>query len=665
MTGHHTDQFNLSESRKNVIGKYFRDDEDSLIYKVLTVYKYKGLYAITRGLVLSNNQIQLVDDPIWLGDAFELIESYQNERSSKALVITLPNKSNIYNNININDTIDTFSITNEVLQGLINVGNNGDNIVLHVLETGATVTEVSIPSTHKQALKSIHAEHWLRAEDSEIHSLQKKKVLHACILPENKTMISTRWIYRIKYHQDGSINVYKARLVARGYEQILGIDYDETFSPVVRLTSLRIIFALSVGYNLIIHTMDVDTAFLNAPLEEDIYIKPPTGFNLPPGTNCFKLLKALYGLKQSPRAWNIHSNGQLLGMGFTKLISDTCIYLKRFSHQLCIVAVYVDDIVIAASTLQLVNEVKNTFKGRFQMKDLGAISTLLGCRIIQNTTLSTLTMDQSFNAKNILKTFSHMSSEVPMSSATNLTTADSPITQEDKDLMLKFPYRQAIGSLLWLAGGTRPDLSYAVAQVARFSCNPGMVHWKAIVKIFRYLQGTINLGIKFSTSTIENLSTHITITGYADSDHGRCIDTRRSITGYMFLMSNGPISWQSKQQTSVALSSMEAEYMALCAATQEAIWLRMVMNDFNRDYNDSIVISDDNQSCIDYTKNPTAYKRTKHIDQRYHFVKDQVLLNTISVQKVPTESNLADILTKPLEVTRFQLLLSQFLSRLI
>ena len=198
MTGHHSEQMNFSEIRKNVIGKYFRDDEDLLIYKVLTVYKYKGLYAVTRGLVLPNSHIQSVDDPIWLGDALKLIDLYKKEQLDKVLLITLPNvlnyKSNVYHdtNNNINEIIDNFPITNELLTNLTNVGNSGDNIVMFVLETGAAVTEVSIPSTHKQALKSVHAEHWLQAEDLEIHSLQKKKVLHACILPENKTMISTR-----------------------------------------------------------------------------------------------------------------------------------------------------------------------------------------------------------------------------------------------------------------------------------------------------------------------------------------------------------------------------------------------------------------------------------------------------------------------------------------
>jgi len=304
----------------------------------------------------------------------------------------------------------------------------------------------------------------------------------------------------------------------------------------------------------------------------------------------------------------------------------------------------------------------------FQIKDLGAINTILGCRVIQNINLFTITMDQSFYVKNILKTFfpdGINTTEIPMSHTTILTTADSPSLEEDREAMLKFPYRQAVGSLIWLTSGTRPDISYAVSQVARFSSNPGIIHWKANVKIFRYLQGTINLGIKFSADNMSTTSPNVNIVGYADSDHGRCVDTRRSITGYMFIMCNGPICWQSKQQTSVALSSMEAEYMALCAATQEAIWLRMIFTDFDSNFNESIIINDDNQSCIAYTKNPTQYKRTKHIDQRYHFVKDEVLLGNIEIKKISTNDNLADIFTKPLEVTRFHYLLSQFLYRLL
>ena len=228
--------------------------------------------------------------------------------------------------------------------------------------------------------------------------------------------------------------------------------------------------------------------------------------------------------------------------------------------------------------------------------------------------LSTITIDQSFCAKNIIKTFfpdGIPSTEVPMASTTILSSSDSPVTEEEKNNMSKFPYRQAVVCLLWLAGGTRPDLSYAVAQVEKFSSNPGIKRWKAIVKIFRYLQGSINLGIQFSQSTIANSSNDVSITRYVDSDHGRCVDTRRSITGFLFVMSNGPICWQSKQQMSVALSSMEDEYMALCAAAQEAIWLRRVMIDFNEEFNASIVIFEDNQSCFDYTKNPTSHKRTE------------------------------------------------------
>jgi len=257
-----------------------RDDEDNLIYRVLSVYKYKGYLAVTRGLVLSNGNVQPIDDPIWVNDAIILIEKYKKELLH-ILLLALPNiityNSNEYdNNNNGNDIFDTFSVSEESLTKLNKIAVN-DNLVSYVLEAGLGVTDIAIPSTHKQALKSPHSEKWLQAEDSEIHSLQKKKVLQPCVLPEGKTMISTRWIYRIKYSQDGSINLFKARLVARGYEQILGVDYDETFSPVVRLTSLRIVFALSIHYNLLIHTMDVETAFLNAPLEEETYIKPPAG----------------------------------------------------------------------------------------------------------------------------------------------------------------------------------------------------------------------------------------------------------------------------------------------------------------------------------------------------------------------------------------------------
>ena len=354
-------------------------------------------------------------------------------------------------------------------------------------------------------------------------------------------------------------------------------------------------------------------------------------------------------------------------LGFTKMISDSCVFIRRYDPGICILAIYVDDLFIAASSLIILNDVKNMFKSVYQIKDLGQINTILGCRVIQNETLSTITMDQSFYVKNILKTFfpeGLNSTETPMLPTTALSISDSPTTDEEKEMMLKFPYRQAVGSLLWLAGGTRPDISYSVSQVARFNANPGIEHWKAVVKLFRYLQGSINMGIKFSGNAPFNLNPLVYVTGYSDSDHGRCVDTRRSITGYLFLMSNGPVSWQSKQQTSVALSSMEAEYMALCAATQEAIWLRMVLTDFDNTFNESLVIYEDNQSCIDYSNNPTNYKRTKHIDQRYHFVRDQALLRTIDIRKIPTQDNLADFLTKPLEVTKFHYLISQILFRL-
>ena len=387
-----TDHLSFEDS-SYLIGKVFRDDEDELLYKILSVYKYKGYLAVTRGLVLPNGKVVKVNDPIWIGDAIKLVNDYEQDNLPQLMYLTLPNmmnyKSNIYTIDDCTFAYDKFPITNNMCLLLSNIANSGDSIVSNVLETGVSATEIGIPSTHKQAMASPQAEKWKVAESNEIHSLEKKNVLKPSILPEGQHLLTTRWIYRVKYRQDGSIDKFKARLVARGYEQILGVDYDETFSPVVRLTSIRIILALSIQHNLILHTMDVNTAFLNAPLEEDIYIRPPTGLTLPPGKTCFKLIKALYGLKQSPRAWNIHLNGHLEKFGFNKLISDTCVYIKRYEcNHLCIIAIYVDDLLIAGSSSTIINQVKNLFKSSFQMKDLGPVNNLLGCRILQNANLA-------------------------------------------------------------------------------------------------------------------------------------------------------------------------------------------------------------------------------------------------------------------------------------
>jgi len=229
-------------------------------------------------------------------------------------------------------------------------------------------------------LKSPQQAEWLFAEKKEIDSIIEKGVLEPTILPTGKNLLKTKWVYKLKYGADGSLKSYKVRLVACGYAQIYGVDFDETYSPVARLTSLRIVFAIAAQLRLRVHQMDVETAFLNADVTEEIYIRPPEGFPLANNANCFRLRKALYGLKQSPREWYNNINAFLHELHFKRLVSEHCLYFRQDEDGgICIISLYVDDLVIAGSTIKLRNEIKRNLSDRCKMKDLGVVNHILGC----------------------------------------------------------------------------------------------------------------------------------------------------------------------------------------------------------------------------------------------------------------------------------------------
>ena len=395
--------------------------------------------------------------------------------------------------------------------------------------------------------------------------------------------------------------------------------------------------------------MDVDTAFLNAPVTEDIYIRPPEGFPIPSNMNCFKLKKALYGLKQSPREWYNHINGFLHKINFKRLDAEPCLYFREDDddNTICIISLYVDDLVIAGSSRAIIDRVKRQLSENYEMKDLGVVNHILGCEARHNEETGTTYLSQYQFTKSACDMFfpNDLSPcDTPFDSTVVLSKSMSPQSPAEKGEMSNIPYREAVGTLLWLSLGTRPDICYAVSQVAKYNDCYGREHWKAVKRIFRYLKGTLRLGLKFMKSnhngvrSIREIDICLTL-GFVDSDHGRCIDTRRSITGYIFFLGSSPISWQSKQQTSVALSSMEAEYMAACAAAQEIIWLNRLLS-----------------------KNPGDFVKSKHIHTRYHFVREQVEKGTIILKKIDTKDNLADIFTKPLTNRAFNNIASQFMS---
>ena len=543
----------------------------------------------------------------------------------------------------------------------------GDPLCEFVLKTSQANPSSTTPNTHKQAMRTAHAAEWTAAEQSELHSMHINKVMLPTMLPPGIKPLHTRWVYRTKLDKEGQVKQYKARLVVKGYEQVHGIDYDETYSPVARLTSVRLVLALSAKLGMPVHQMDVDTAFLNAGLDEDVYIVPPDGMPVPPGCDCFKLQKALYGLKQAPRQWNDHINDFLTrDLHFTRLNAEPCIYFRKRNGKTCLIALYVDDLIISGSDMETINSVKRGLSERYSMKDLGEVDQLLGCEIKRDSFTGNITMAQRKYIKELLQRFLGDSNIIDVSTPADqsiaLTTAMCPTTPEEKAAMAKVPYREAVGCLIWLSMGTRPDISYAVSQVAKFNDNPGEAHWTAVLRIFRYLHRTIDYVIQYQASVVDHsviqpkgvfsvtLETADAMTplGFVDSDHARDPDTRRSVTGYVFTLAGGPIVWQSRNQTSVALSSMEAEYMAACAATQEAMWLRMLLVELGCIIHKPLILFEDNQSCIYLAHNPKDHRRSKHIDRQYHYVREQVAAGTISLEKIPTKSNCSDILTKPL-----------------
>jgi len=446
------------------------------------------------------------------------------------------------------------------------------------------------------------------------------------------------------------------------------------------MASLRLVLALAALYRFEVHQMDVETAFLNADLEEEVYIKPPEGITIPTGCDCIRIKKALYGLKQAPRAWNKDINAKLHGMGFTKLQSEPCLYLYLKKLDICIISLYVDDLVIAASSLQTIQYVKDHLQQFYLMKDLGVIDEILGCKVIINHELECVTIQQSQYTSEIISKFlqldDHIISTIPADSSLILSESHCPTTDDELQQMKSIPYRQAVGSLLWLALGTRPDISYAVGQVAKFNANPGLVHWNAVLKIFRYLKHTGSMGIIYKYSadshdrTLTVFQSHNDIgirgnpilSGFSDANFARDTDSRRSTSGFIFMLAGAPISWQSRAQATVALSSTEAEYIALSAAAQEAIWLLQVLREFRFLITSPVVLYEDNQSTIKLVENPVFHKRSKHVDIKYHFVRELVENKTLDIQYVRTTENLADIFTKPLVFSLFNRLRSCFLS---
>ena len=515
-----------------------------------------------------------------------------------------------------------------------------DSDVKHYQGYLATVEDLL---TYKDVVTGDESQEWEKAINAEMNSLYENKAWTLTPLPKNKKVVGTKWIFKKKDTIDGGFK-FKARLVAMGFTQIEGVDYLETYAPVLKYQSLRMLLGLANETNMHVHQMDITTAFLYGDLEEEIYIRQPEG-QVKAGEEHLvcRLHKSLYGLKQSPRCWNTRLDNYFTSLGFQRLQTDSALYITRADKAKLIVAVYVDDLLILSESLHDINAFKSALAEEFRVTDLGEVDTILGLKVTRDRLNGTLTIGQELYATRILERFGLKLSEgknLPLAPSLRLASNTMPISEEDRNFMLHIPYRQAVGALMYLMLGTRPDLAAAVQFVSRFGNNPSPEHWKVVVDIFKYVQKTKHLKLTF---THEGKTT---ITGYTDSDWESCMDTRRSMTGYVFKLGGASVSWCSRRQKSVALSSCEAEYVAACEATREAVWERALLHELGYPQLDPTIIYCDSQSAIQLIANPVFHDKTKHIQGKMHYVRERAQDGDVVFHKINTKANTADILTK-------------------
>jgi hypothetical protein len=502
--------------------------------------------------------------------------------------------------------------------------------------------EIVTPTSHEQATTGPQKKQWEAAISDELQSLAANDVWELVDTPKGVNIVSNKWVFKIKRLPNGQIDKYKARLVARGFTQQYGIDYYETFAPVVRMESLRILLAIAANEDLEIHQMDVITAYLAGELEEEIYMKPPAG--LPSsGRKVCRLRKGLYGLKQSARVWNQRIGKKLEQSGMHATNGDHSVWVSH--DRGLILALYVDDIVLFARDMQAIRWMKGILNKNFNMKDLGPISTVLGIRIRRDRVQGTLWADQSHYINDILKEFQYEDCK-PLRTPADGYEYFQPVGVNDTPFAEIAKYQRALGELNWLVRATRIDLAFVVHKFSQHCHNPCVRHWTGVQQVFRYLKGSQGLALHYARDNKE-------LIGYSDTDFASDRSDRKSTMGYAYILSGGAVTWASRKQQIISTSTTEAEYIGLCNAAKEAVWIRNFLQDIGRrtlagDTRATRILGD-NQGALRLVANPEFHARSKHIDVQYHYVRELLESNTISVEYIRTTEMAADCLTKPLK----------------
>ncbi|GIL74079.1 hypothetical protein Vretimale_10366 [Volvox reticuliferus] len=501
------------------------------------------------------------------------------------------------------------------------------------------------PNTYAEAMAGQQAEEWQRAMDEEIEAQLANGTWELATPPPGTKLLPCRWVYKVKHNADGSVERFKARLVAKGYEQRAGIDYGELFAPTSRFASLRALLAAAAAKKMTVHQMDVSTAFLNGELKEELWMEQPPGYQSDDKAQACRLRRSIYGLKQAPRCWYDKLSEELAKFGLFPTAADPALFVKTDKTGRVYALVHVDDLLIASDKEELVIAIKKAIGACFKVRDLGEAKVYLGMEI-RRLSAEEIVLSQQGYVEQLLERH-QLADAKPRS--TPLPPGTKILSAGESDLILQdaTPYRKLIGELNYLATSTRPDISQALSFLARFMSAPTKGHQNLALGVLRYLSGTRELGLRFGGDKKNKVE------GYSDSDWAGDPTTRRSTSGYAFLLNGAAISWSSQLQRTVAASSVEAEYQATAAAVREALWLRKLASELNLE-GGATKISLDSQGALSLGKNAIISARSKHIDVHHHLVRERVVRGEIELGYCPTDQMVADILTKALGEIKFK-----------
>jgi transposase InsO family protein len=511
-----------------------------------------------------------------------------------------------------------------------------------------SASSTGVPRSLREAKKSEAWPEYKNAMDAEYSRLIEMKVWKLVEKPAGANIVGCRWVYDLKRDAEGNPIKYKARLVAQGFTQQEGIDYKEIYAPVMNRATMRLIINMANQQDWELKTFDVSTAFLYGEMEEDVYMRQPPEYEGKDKNLVCKLLKGLYRTKQGSRQWYKKVYEILVGkLGFTQSQSDHAVYFKYDGMYKVVLGTHVDDFLTAANTTASMDHFEADLRKHVKLSHAGEARSVLGMLVKRDRKRRTVSLSQPGYIGAILRQYGMEDANgisTPMDPNVTLGSEHSPRTEREREEMLCVPYQEAIGSLMYAAHTTRPDILFAVMHLSQFCKDPGIAHWTAVKRIFRYLKHTQNYALMYG-------ETDSGLEGFTDADWGSQFH-RHSVSGYFWMLNGGAISFRSKTQKVVALSSTEAEYIGTTDAAKEGIWLRTLISEVYSKIKGPTLLHCDNQSAITLAKNPAYHARTKHIDIRFHFIREAVANGHFILEYCPTNDMPADALTKALNRTK-------------